>query len=190
MQLKHHQKTFFIFYIYSGVIKIHFKNVVQSLVYRRTTEERINKRGKKSHPRLELDPGKKHSLFPDEKHIWLTSRHIFSQAIAHLLWGCDVSGGFFIYLIVYFQRLQRWVDELAVKAHTHTMILTRSFSISPDIIASAHCHRRASAKTRRTLVRSGSVIYFSQHARARLSPSDAVLAQTHDPSGTRTSLQA
>ncbi len=70
---------------------------------------------------------RKSSLFPDEKHIWLTSRHVFSQAIAHLLWGCDVSGGFFIYLSVYFQLLQRWVEELAVKAHTRTMILTPSF---------------------------------------------------------------
>lgn len=104
--------------------------VVQSLVYRLSTEERINKKKNKIPPTTRVKPSSirgKTSLFPDEKHIWLTSRHIFSQEIAHLLWGCDVSGGFCIYLIVYFQLLQRWVEGLAVKAQTRTMILFSSF---------------------------------------------------------------
>lgn len=104
--------------------------VVQSLVYRLSTEERINKKKNKIPPTTRVKPSSirgKTSLFPDEKHISLTSRHIFSQEITHLLWGCDVSGGFGIYLIVYFQLLQRWVEGLAVKAQTRTMILFSSF---------------------------------------------------------------
>lgn len=99
--------------------------VIGLSTYNSRTEERINKGEKeKSHPRFEWSltwsGRKKKSLFPDEKHIWLTSRHIFSQAIAHLLRGCDVSSRFFIYLIVYFQRLQRWVDRIGCKSsHTY-----------------------------------------------------------------------